>query len=118
MALSVEHLLRTAPTLKQALLAIARAPVEDAVMFDLFRNAAIKSFELSLETAGKLIRKTLKGYGGSPRSVDARWSSTTCCATPASTVCWTKLGLNAGWPTAPTATALRTTMAKASPMSP
>ena len=71
MALSVEHLLRTAPTLKQALLAIARAPVEDAVMFDLFRNAAIKSFELSLETAGKLIRKTLKGYGGSPRSVDA-----------------------------------------------
>lgn len=40
-------------------------------MFDVYRNAAIKSFELSLETAGKLLRKALKAYGGSPRSVDA-----------------------------------------------
>ena len=40
-------------------------------MFDLYRNTAIKSFELSLETAGKLLRKALKAYGGSPRSVDA-----------------------------------------------
>jgi nucleotidyltransferase substrate binding protein (TIGR01987 family) len=71
MALSVEHLLRTAATLEQALLAIARTPAEDMVMFDLFRNAAIKSFELSLETAGKLIRKALRAYGGSPHSVDA-----------------------------------------------
>jgi nucleotidyltransferase substrate binding protein (TIGR01987 family) len=70
-SLNVDHLLRTAATLEQALLAIARTPAEDAVMFDLFRNAAIKSFELSLETAGKLIRKALKAYGGSPRSVDA-----------------------------------------------
>jgi nucleotidyltransferase substrate binding protein (TIGR01987 family) len=71
MSLNVEHLLRTAATLEQALLAIERTPTEDAVMFDLFRNAAIKSFELSLETAGKLLRKALKAYGGSPRSVDA-----------------------------------------------
>lgn len=34
------------------------------------RNAAIKSFELSLETSGKLLRKALKHYGGSPREVD------------------------------------------------
>ena len=71
MALTVDHLLRTAATLEQALLAIERTPAEDAVMFDLFRNAAIKSFELSLEAAGKLLRKALKAYGGSPRSVDA-----------------------------------------------
>ena len=71
MALNVEHLLRTAATLEQALLAIGRTPAEDLVMFDLFRNAAIKSFELSLETAGKLMRKALKAYGGSPRRVDA-----------------------------------------------
>ena len=38
--------------------------------FDLYRNAAIKSFELSLETAGKLLRKALKAYGGAPREVD------------------------------------------------
>jgi nucleotidyltransferase substrate binding protein (TIGR01987 family) len=53
------------------LLAIERTPADDAVMFDLFRNAAIKSFELSLETAGKLLREALKSYGGSPRGVDA-----------------------------------------------
>jgi nucleotidyltransferase substrate binding protein (TIGR01987 family) len=71
MSLNVEHLLRTAATLEQALLAIERTPTDDAVMFDLFRNAAIKSFELSLETAGKLLRKALKAYGGSPRGIDA-----------------------------------------------
>lgn len=70
MGLSVDHLLRTAATLEQALLAIGRTATDDAVMFDLFRNAAIKSFELSLETAGKLLRKALKAFGGSPRSVD------------------------------------------------
>lgn len=71
MALNVEHLLRTANTLEQALLAIdQRSPMEE-VLFDLYRNAAIKSFELSLETAGKLLRKALKAYGGAPRNVDA-----------------------------------------------
>lgn len=71
MTSSVEHLMRTAATLEQALLAIERTPAEDGVMFDLFRNAAIKCFELSLEAAGKLLRKALRAYGGSPRSVDA-----------------------------------------------
>jgi nucleotidyltransferase substrate binding protein (TIGR01987 family) len=40
------------------------------VPYDLYRNAAIKSFELSLETAAKLLRKALKAYGASPREVD------------------------------------------------
>lgn len=71
MALNVEHLLRTANTLEQALLALRQHSRPDDVMFDLFRNAAIKSFELSLETAGKLLRKALKAYSGNPRSVDA-----------------------------------------------
>lgn len=71
MALNVEHLLRTANTLEQALLALRQHGNPDDVMFDLFRNAAIKSFELSLETAGKLLRKALKAYSGNPRSVDA-----------------------------------------------
>ncbi|WP_334155196.1 nucleotidyltransferase substrate binding protein [Tepidimonas sp.] len=70
MTLNVDHLLRTADTLEQALLAIERHPSRDDVLFDLYRNAAIKSFELSLETAGKLLRKALKAYTGSPREVD------------------------------------------------
>lgn len=70
MALNVEHLLRTANTLEQALLAINAHGKNDDVLFDLYRNAAIKSFELSLETAGKLLRKALKAYSGAPREVD------------------------------------------------
>lgn len=72
MTLNVEHLLRTADTLEQALLAIESHPSRDDVRFDLYRNATIKSFELSLETAGKLLRKALKAYGGAPREVD-KW---------------------------------------------
>lgn len=71
MALSLEHLLKTANTLEQALLALNSTSTGDEVLFDLYRNAAIKSFELSLETSGKLLRKALKAYGGSPRTVDA-----------------------------------------------
>jgi nucleotidyltransferase substrate binding protein (TIGR01987 family) len=71
MPLNTEHLRRTADTLEQALLMLGQTPPEQEVLFDLYRNAAIKSFELSLETAGKLLRKALKAYGGSPRSVDA-----------------------------------------------
>jgi nucleotidyltransferase substrate binding protein (TIGR01987 family) len=72
MPLNTEHLQRTADTLEQALLALGRTdPTGEAVLYDLYRNAAIKTFELSLETSGKLLRKALKAYGGSPRSVDA-----------------------------------------------
>lgn len=71
MALNVDHLLRTADTLEQALLALQRTSASDGVLYDLYRNAAIKSFELSLETTGKLLRKALKLFGGSPRNVDA-----------------------------------------------
>jgi nucleotidyltransferase substrate binding protein (TIGR01987 family) len=69
MSLNVEHLRRTADTLEQAILRLAEVDSSD-VLYDLYRNAAIKSFELSLETTGKLLRKALKLYGGSPREVD------------------------------------------------
>jgi len=71
MGLNVEHLLRTAATLEQAMLALGKTQATDEVIYDLYRNAAIKSFELSLETAGKLLRKALKAFGGNPRSVDS-----------------------------------------------
>lgn len=72
MSLNTEHLERTAATLEQALLALHRTDAAvDPVSYDLYRNAAIKTFELSLETSGKLLRRALKAYGGSPRAVDA-----------------------------------------------
>lgn len=70
MGLDVEHLRRTADTLEQAILKLGEIPSDQDVLYDLYRNAAIKSFELSLETTGKLLRKALKLYGGSPRAVD------------------------------------------------
>lgn len=69
MSWNVEHLRRTADTLEQAILRLAEVDSGD-VLYDLYRNAAIKSFELSLETTGKLLRKALKLYGGSLREVD------------------------------------------------
>ena len=70
MGFDVEHLRRTADTLEQAILKLGEIPSDQDVLYDLYRNAAIKSFELSLETTGKLLRKALKLYGGSPRAVD------------------------------------------------
>ncbi len=52
-------------------LANDRTPATEPVIFHLCRNAAIKSFELSLETIGKLSRKALEACVGNPRSVDA-----------------------------------------------
>lgn len=71
MTLNTEHLLRTAATLNEALRAITLHKESDDIMFDLYRNAAIKSFELCLETAGKLLRKAIKAYGATPKSVDS-----------------------------------------------
>lgn len=72
MSLNTDHLQRTTATLAQALTALQRTSAEaDPIAYDLYRNAAIKTFELSLETAGKLLRRALKAYGGSPRAVDA-----------------------------------------------
>ncbi|MDR2260488.1 MAG: nucleotidyltransferase substrate binding protein [Azoarcus sp.] len=70
MALNIDHLRRTADTLEQAVIHLREVESEKDTLYDLFRNAAIKSFELSLETTGKLLRKALKLYGGSPREVD------------------------------------------------
>lgn len=70
MSLNVNHLRRTANTLEQAVHALREVADPESVSYDLFRNAAIKSFELSLETSGNLLRKALKLYEGNPREAD------------------------------------------------
>lgn len=69
MNINVEHLLKISDTLEQSLIGLEDEEI-NTIRYDLFRNAAIKSFELSLETAGKLLRRVLKYYVGSPREVD------------------------------------------------
>ncbi len=69
MALNTDNLVRILDTLEQAISALSNEE-KGSISFDLYRNAAIKSFELSLETTGKLLRKALKSFYATPREVD------------------------------------------------
>ena len=70
MKLNFDHLQRCSLTLERSLQSLAKAEPA-SVDYEVFRNAVIKSFELTLETAGNLLRKVLKQYVGSPKTVDA-----------------------------------------------
>lgn len=69
MKLNFDHLQRCSLTLERSLQSMANAEPR-SIDYEVFRNAVIKSFELTLETAGKLLRKVLKDYVGSPKTVD------------------------------------------------
>jgi nucleotidyltransferase substrate binding protein (TIGR01987 family) len=70
MTLNTDHYARCIRTLELTLDQLKKAEPE-SIEFEIFRNAAVKGFELTLETAGKLLRKALKAYTGRPREVDA-----------------------------------------------
>lgn len=69
MPLNTDHLLRCIQTLESSLAMLQRAEA-GSIEYEVFRNAVVKGFELTLETTGKLLRKALKAYGGSPKAVD------------------------------------------------
>ena len=69
MSLSFDHLNRCNLTLLRSLESLDRCE-PGSIDYEVSRNAVIKSFELTLETAGKLLTKVLKDYVGSPKTVD------------------------------------------------
>jgi nucleotidyltransferase substrate binding protein (TIGR01987 family) len=69
MKLNTDHLLRCIQTLESSLVLLKTAE-PDSINYEVFRNAVVKGFELVLETSGKLLRKALKAYGGSPKAID------------------------------------------------
>jgi len=69
MALNAVYLRRCVGSLEYALQRLESSG-DDCVEYDAFRNAAVKSFELALETSGKLLRKLLKPYFATPKAVD------------------------------------------------
>ncbi|OHC66722.1 MAG: nucleotidyltransferase [Rhodocyclales bacterium RIFCSPLOWO2_02_FULL_63_24] len=69
MRLNTDHLLRCIRTLESSL-AMLNDAAPDSIDYEVFRNAVVKGFELVLEIAGTLLRKSLKAYGGSPKAVD------------------------------------------------
>lgn len=70
MTLNTDHYARCIGTLETALERL-NAAERESIDFEIFRNAVVKGFELTLETAGKLLRKALKAYTARPREVDA-----------------------------------------------
>lgn len=69
MTLRTDHLDRCLKTLCLSLTLIAQS-APGTTAYEVFRNAVIKGFELSLETSGKLLRKALKAYGATPKAID------------------------------------------------
>ncbi len=69
MNLRTEHLSRCIETLEKSLVQLRQAPA-GSIDYEIFRNATVKGYELTLETAGKLLRKAIKSYVGNPRAVD------------------------------------------------
>jgi nucleotidyltransferase substrate binding protein (TIGR01987 family) len=70
MSLSTAQYARCIETLEVSLTLLRQADPE-SVEYEVFRNAVIKGFELTLETAGKLLRKALQAYSANPRAVAA-----------------------------------------------
>ncbi len=68
--LNTEHLDRCLMTLQRSLEHLQECSAS-TIEYEVFRNATVKGFELSLEIAGKLLRKALKPYFASPKAVHA-----------------------------------------------
>lgn len=69
MYLNTDHFARCIKTLETSLTLLGNSDPE-SIDYEIFRNAVVKGFELTLETGGKLLRKALKAFTGSPREVD------------------------------------------------
>lgn len=69
MYLNTDHFARCITTLESSLTLLDRSQ-PDSIDYEIFRNAVVKGFELTLETGGKLLRKALKAFTGSPKEID------------------------------------------------
>ncbi len=67
--LNTDHLAQCIKTLEYSIERL-KSSKPDSIDYEVFRNATVKGFELTLETSGKLLRKALKAYIGNPRAVD------------------------------------------------
>ena len=63
------YLKRCTRTLEQALVGL-RDQVPDDILYDIYRAACVKEFELVLERSGKLLKKRLRPWFASNRQAD------------------------------------------------
>ena len=69
MTLNTDNLGRCVETLKQSLILLNKSQL-NTIEYEIFRNAVVKGFELTLETSGTLLKKALKPYFANPKEVD------------------------------------------------
>ncbi len=68
--LNTDYFARCIATLERAQGYLSEHADDDA-MYDIYRAACVKEFEIILEQSGKLLKKSLKPYFASPKQVDA-----------------------------------------------
>jgi nucleotidyltransferase substrate binding protein (TIGR01987 family) len=69
MSIDLTYFSRCIETLSRALDLLSASEV-DNILYDIYRSACIKEFEIILEQSGKLLRKMLKPYFHSSAAVD------------------------------------------------
>ena len=69
MVISTEHLKRCIETLEKSY-SLIKTTTEGSVDFEMYRNSLVKSFEITLEQAGKLLKKRLEPYFANNKAVD------------------------------------------------
>ncbi|MFZ5594784.1 MAG: nucleotidyltransferase substrate binding protein [Pseudomonadota bacterium] len=70
MTLNTDHLKRCISTLESSL-ALYQKAEPNSIDQEVFRNAIVKGYELTQETAFKLIKRALKDYGHGGKKLDA-----------------------------------------------
>lgn len=68
--ISTEYLQRCIDTLEKSYIML-RGAEEHTIEYELYRNSLVKSFEMTIEQSGKLLRKKINPYFASKKAVDA-----------------------------------------------
>ncbi len=69
MTINTEYLERCIETLEKSYQLIKTVP-EGSIDYEMYRNSLVKSFEITLEQSGKLLRKKLTPFFASKKAVD------------------------------------------------
>ncbi len=70
MALNTEYLNRCLETLERSYTLIKQTK-ENTIDYEMYRNSLVKSFEITLEQAGKLLKKRITPYFATKKEVDS-----------------------------------------------
>ncbi len=70
MSINTEHLLRCIQTLEKSY-ELIKTVDEGSIDYEMYRNSLVKSFEITLEQAGKLLKKRITPFFASNKAVDS-----------------------------------------------